>query len=223
MKGDEAGEIYVLDGNTCRIQIFSQEGKLLQWWGRRGSEPSCMLRPHSLALSPDRNVYVVEVDNSRVSVFDRAGRYLRSWGKAGKEPGCFLAPHGIASDPNGDIFVVEYDGRCQKFSPYGELLLTFANPSQDPKATHGYYRYHAMSADRSGNVYLMARNTLRDFLISVDKYNNNGEFVTRILLPPGSGRKMGGQAAVIAPSGRVYVADTHQDHAGVSIFDPPRP
>ncbi len=219
-KADPSGEIYVVDGNKCQVLVFEPNGNLLRCWGRKGSGPGDMLRPHSIALGPDDLVYIVDVDNSRASVYDRAGRHVLSWGRRGTGAGEFIAPHGIANDPNGDIFVVEYDGRCQKFTPQGEFLCAFANPCEGEKKSHGYYRYHAMASDDWGNVYLMARDTRNDHAVSIDKYNNNGDFVTRFSLPPEENRKMGGQGAAIAPSGRIYVADTESGHAGVSIFDP---
>lgn len=86
--------------------------------------------------------------------------------------------------------------------------------------THGYFRYHAMASDHRGNVYLMARNLLQNRACSVDKYNNSGNLVTRITLPPEAGRKMGGQGATVSTDGRIYVSDTGPKHAGVMIFDP---
>jgi len=219
MKADADG-IYVADGNNNRIQVFSPDGRPLRAWGRKGSSPGELQRPHSLDIAKDGTVFVADVDNSRVVAFEPDGRYIRAWGSRGNGPGEFLAPHGVAADPNGDVFVVEYDGRCQKFTSGGQFQFAFANASAQDGATHGYRRYHAMASDRWGDVYLMARDTKENFAVSIDKYNNNGEFVTSISLPPAESRKMGGQWAAIAANGRVYVADTESDHAGVSIFDP---
>ncbi len=147
-------------------------------------------------------------------------------------------------DPNGDVFVIDYYGRCQKFTCNGELLNVFANPSkklhpvvrsgvsavsmEQGNPTHGYYRYHAMASDLWGNMYLMARNTLKNEAQggkmrparTVDKYNNSGDLITRITLPPEAPRKMGGQGATVSQEGRIYVSDTTREHAGVMIFDP---
>lgn len=220
IKADASGKIYVADGNNNRIQTFSLDGRPLRAWGRKGSSAGEMQRPHSLDIARDGTVFVADVDNSRVVAFEPDGSYIRAWGRRGNGPGEFLAPHGVAADPNGDVFVVEYDGRCQKFTAKGKFLFAFANAPGQNGTTHGYRRYHAMASDRWGDVYLMARDARENYAVSIDKYNNNGDFVTSISLPPSANRKMGGQGAAIAANGRVYVADTESDHAGVSIFDP---
>lgn len=262
---DPEGNIYVADGNNCRLQTFDPDDKFLSCVGRKGSGDCEFMRPHSLDIGPDGCIYVIDVDNNRVTIHEKSGELLNSWGREGKKPGEFWAPHGIAVDPNGDVFVIDYYGRCQKFTCDGELLFVFANPSKklhpvvSPRAgavsmdpgnhTHGYYRYHAMASDLWGNVYLMARNTLKNRAghdlvcgrrsgmseevgdppalreelwpaCTVDKYNNSGDLVTRITLPPEARRKMGGQGAVVSPEGRIYVSDTGPKHAGVMIFDP---
>jgi DNA-binding beta-propeller fold protein YncE len=215
-----SGEIYVVDGENCRIQVFDPEGNVLRCWGQRGSGPGDLEGPHSIDLAPDGLLYVADVGNSRVSVFDRNGRHVRSWGSCGTQCGEFLAPHGIASDPNGDIFVVEYKGRCQKFTPEGDFLFEFGNQCVQQDATHGDCKYHAISSDDMGNVYLMARDTLKNFYNTIDKYNNQGNLVTRICYPIDGDHWMGAKGAVIIPSGRIYVADNQRDHAGVTIFEP---
>jgi hypothetical protein len=233
---DPEGNIYVADGNNCRLQAFDPEGELLSCVGAKGSGACEFLRPHSLDVGPDGNIYVIDVDNSRVTVHDKMGGLLRSWGKRGKMPGEFWSPHGIAVDPNGDVIVADFYGRCQRFTGEGELLYIFANPSRkslpaiDPSfgamalghgdPTHGYYRFHAMTSDHLGNVYLMARNMLKKRACSVDKYNGSGELVASVTLPPEVKRRMGGQGAAVSREGRLYVSDTGPTHAGVMIFDP---
>jgi DNA-binding beta-propeller fold protein YncE len=233
---DPEGNIYVADGNNCRLQAFDSDGELLSCVGAKGSGPCEFLRPHSLDVGPDGNIYLIDVDNSRVTVHDKMGALLRSWGREGKRPEEFWAPHGIAVDPNGDVIVADFYGRCQRFTGEGELLDIYANPSRkslpamDPSfgamslghgdPTHGYYRYHAMTSDHLGNVYLMSRNMLKKRSCSVDKYNGSGNLVAQISLPPEAKRKMGGQGAAVSKEGRLYVSDTGPTHAGVMIFDP---
>jgi len=66
----------------------------------------------------------------------------------------------------------------------------------------------------------MARDTLNRFYNTIDKYNNQGDLVTRICHPIDDAHWMGAKGAVIIPSGRIYVADNQRNHAGVTIFDP---
>jgi sugar lactone lactonase YvrE len=188
--------------------------------GRKGSEPDELLRPHAVDLGDDGSIFVVDVDNSKVVAYGPDGSFIRCWGCKGTAPSEFWAPHGIAVDPSGDIFVAEYNGRCQKFTPEGEAICCFANPSLEEGSTHGYYRYHSIASDALGNVYLMARNTLRGFFATVEKYNNLGGHVTSLPEPEDERTKMGTESAAVSPSGRIFVADHSREHSGVSFFDP---
>jgi len=220
LKVDASGEIFFVEGENCRVQVFDPDGNFSRSWGKRGSGETCLMVPHAIDLGPDGLAYVADVGNSRICVFNRDGKPQRSWGRAGTGQGEFLAPHGIATDPSGDIFVVEYKGRCQKFTPEGEFLLDFGNQCARGRSSHGDCFYHAIASDDHGNVYLMARDTLKNRHNTIDKYNNQGDLVTRISLPPGEDRLMGAKGAVVMESGRIYVADNMRDHAGVTIFDP---
>jgi len=182
-KVSPSGEVYVADGNNGRVQVFDRDGQFLRSWARKGKGEGELLRPHALDLAPDGSVFVVDVDNSKVVAYDQEGRLLCSWGRHGTGPGDFWAPHSLAVDPNGDVFVAEYFGRVQKFTPQGRCIARFANPFRDGQRTHGDYRYHAMNCDSRGNVYLMARDSLAGMAKSVDKYNNSGDFVTRLKAP----------------------------------------
>ena len=219
----ESGEIFVADGDLHRIQVFAPDGEFLRAWGQKGRGSQELRRPHALALGPGETVVVADVDNHRVIVYDRYGKHLRHWGRRGTGKREFHAPHGLAIDPNGDIFVTEYHGRCQKFTPEGRFLYAFANQSVEGGKSHGDFHYHDMTSDRQGNLYLLSRNTRKHLEHSVDKYNNSGEFITRISLPAHEERRFGAKGAAVSPRGRIFVTDTMGDFAGVSIFDPSGP
>ncbi len=218
-KVSAAGEIYVADGNNCRIQVFDGDGAYLRSWGEKGSGQGRLLRPHCVDLGPDGRVYVVDVDNSKVLIYSEEGNLLWEWGRLGSGICEFLAPHGLGCDPNGDVFVSDFYGRCQKLTAEGEEIACFANPCQLGSRSHGDFRYHSMNTDEFGNVYLMSRNTVNNYMNSVDKYNNNGDLVTR-LRPPPRDLHFGSEGAAVASDGTLYVADNGHEHAGVSIFRP---
>ncbi len=219
----ESGEIYVADGTSHCIQVFSPKGQFLRKWGKKGSGQGELRRPHAIALGPEGTVAVADVDNERVVIYNSIGEHLRHWGQRGSNNGEFQAPHGLAIDPNGDLIVVEYDGRCQKFTMEGDFLYSFANQSIDGERMHGDYLYHDMTSDQWGNVYLMARNTRKHRINTIDKYNNSGDFITRFKLPSQIERKLGAKGAAVTQSGRIFVADSQRRFAGISIFEPQTP
>lgn len=120
---DQAGQIYVADRESHRVQIFDDQGNYLTQWNN-------LHRPCGLHIEDDL-VYVgqlpthleVNVDypnlGACVSIHDLSGRQLARLGTAmaGEGPGQFTAPHGIAVDSRGDIYVGEVS-----YSAYGRRL-----------------------------------------------------------------------------------------------------
>jgi DNA-binding beta-propeller fold protein YncE len=125
---DSNANVYVVDREAHRIQIFDTQGKFIEMW-------SNIHRPDSMVLWGE-HVYVGElngmsgVDDApglghRVSIFDLKGNLVSQFGdkNEGEGPGQFIAPHGIAVDSQGSIYVAEvsFTIRGQHMSPPKEL------------------------------------------------------------------------------------------------------
>ena len=125
---DAQDQVYVVDREAHRIQIFDAQGTFVTMW-------SNIHRPDSMVLWQD-HVYVGElngmggVDDApglghRVSIFDLKGQLVSQFGaqEEGEGAGQFIAPHGIAVDSHGDIYVAEvsYTIRGQHMNPPKEL------------------------------------------------------------------------------------------------------
>lgn len=206
---DADGNILVLDGSEIHVHKFSPSGELLAVLGEPGSAQGQPPRPHGFALGKDGRIYVADVTNNRVVVLDKDGKFLTQWGGQGAQSPQFNAPHAVATDRNGDVFVVEFSGRCQKFTSDGRHLFTFA----DQAGT-----YHAMTSDRWGDVYLMAREP--EFGACIVKYNNNGAFVTRFRLPAKGEEGFYPKCAFVDGQGRIYLTESSRDSAAVTILAP---
>ncbi|MBM4061900.1 MAG: hypothetical protein FJ265_12505 [Planctomycetes bacterium] len=124
---DERGQrLLVLDTTGGRLLAYSQDGRLLQQAGGRGSAPGQFNYPTSLALAADGRVFVMDSLNFRVQVLGRDLQPRSRFGMVGRGPGCFAAPKGIALDSEGHVYVV--DGmfeNVQIFDDAGQLLLAF--------------------------------------------------------------------------------------------------
>jgi len=218
---DKDGTMFVVDGNNHRIAVFDPDGRLIRTFGDSGTKYP-LQRPHSIAVDDEGYAYVADVDACRIKVYDPEGKMVRMWGKRGSSRGKFLAPHGVVLDPSGDVIVAEYEGRCQKFTPEGRLLTVFANNGRGNHRDHGARRYHTITGDRLGYIYLMSRLFGESHVVTVDKYDNEGEFVTSFAPGTGRGFPFGCQDAAVSPDGTVFVAETVQDRGGFSIFVPSR-
>ncbi len=125
---DGDANVYVVDREAHRIQIFDTQGTFITMWNN-------IHRPDSMVLWGE-HIYVGElngmggVDDApglghRVSIFDLKGNLVSQFGdkNEGEGPGQFIAPHGIAVDSQGSIYVAEvsYTIRGQHMSPAKEL------------------------------------------------------------------------------------------------------
>ena len=125
---DSNANVYVVDREAHRIQIFDTQGTFITMWNN-------IHRPDSMALWGE-HIYIGElngmggVDDApglghRVSIFDLKGNLVSQFGdkNEGEGPGQFIAPHGIAVDSQGSIYVAEvsYTIRGQHMTPPKEL------------------------------------------------------------------------------------------------------
>jgi DNA-binding beta-propeller fold protein YncE len=92
---DRRGRVLVADRENDRVQIFDQDGKLLEIW------PTQLIGPAFFYVDSDDIVYVPEHNGGLVSVLTLDGQRLAQWG----DPS-FRSCHGIWGDSHGDIYVV---------------------------------------------------------------------------------------------------------------------
>jgi len=139
------GEIYVSDGYKQNyVHRFSGEGKLLQTWGGKGSEPGQFTLPHGICVAPDGRVLVADREpNNRIQVFDPDGRFLAQW------PGR-LIPMALHIDAQGIVYLAEGAG-VSIFNMDGHLLSAFRVSGRPYDQHHGV---HGLWVDRHGDIYV---------------------------------------------------------------------
>lgn len=104
---DAKGRLLVGDRENDRIQIFSQEGELLDHWHG--------FAPYGLAMNADGQIFVADARANQILRLDAAGKVVQRWGEKGKAPGQFDLPHMLAFDAHGHLYVAEVAGtRFQK-------------------------------------------------------------------------------------------------------------
>ena len=92
---DRQGRLLVADRENNRVQVFDQNGKLLQVW------PTLLIGPAVIYVDANNIVYIVEHNSGQVSVLTLEGERLAQWG----DP-AFRSCHGIWGDSHGDLYVV---------------------------------------------------------------------------------------------------------------------
>jgi streptogramin lyase len=92
---DRRGRVLVADRENDRVQVFDQDGGLLQVW------PTQLIGPAVIYVDREDIVYIVEHNSGQVSVLTLDGERLAQWG----DPS-FRSCHGIWGDSRGDLYVV---------------------------------------------------------------------------------------------------------------------
>jgi len=93
---DSRGRLLVADRENDRVQVFDQDGKLLEVW------PTELIGPAFFYVDADDIVYVAEHNGGMISILTLDGERLARWG----DP-IHRSCHGIWGNSRGDIFVVQ--------------------------------------------------------------------------------------------------------------------
>jgi hypothetical protein len=70
---DSEGHLYVVDAQWGMVQVFDREGRLLYYFGQRGTGPGDFQLPTGLEIDRQDRIYVVDSFNRRVEVFHYYG------------------------------------------------------------------------------------------------------------------------------------------------------
>jgi len=140
---DAAGNIFVSDGyGNARIAKLDRDGKFIQSWGSRGTEPGQFDTPLSIATDLVGNVYVADRGNKRIQVFDNNGTFKTQFTNAGAPWAICISPgphqYLFSSNSNdtgtlddGEIYKMELDGKILgKFGRAGKLMKEFGTVNQ---------------------------------------------------------------------------------------------
>jgi hypothetical protein len=79
---DSEGHLYVVDGMWSVVQVFNQEGQLLYYFGKLGTQPGAFQLPAGLTIDGRDRVYVVDSFTRRVQVY----HYYGAVAAAGRTP-----------------------------------------------------------------------------------------------------------------------------------------
>jgi DNA-binding beta-propeller fold protein YncE len=193
-----SGNVYVLEAfsnSDNRVQEFDALGNYVTWWGgynpstgqkgTSGSGNGEFSKPEGIAVDSLGNVYIADTGNKRIQAFTSSGGWITSWSS---DPSSLTPPQpsGIAID-SSDVVYVAAGGWIRRFDTSGNILSSWAVAG----AT-------GVAIDASDNVWVTVGTAIK-------VYDNLG---SSLLATYGGGVLSGAGALSVAPSGKVYVADT---------------
>ena len=159
------GNVYVVDSDNHRIEVFDTEGNFLRTWGSQCNlaegigcaDPTGIgqfQEPWGIAVSEDGRVYVADTWNHRIQVFDAEGNFLTAWGRYGEtnsDPTIFYGPRDIAI-AGERLFVTDTGNeRIVVFDLDGNYLFQWGSEGLSP----GYFAEPVgLDVDDEGNIYV---------------------------------------------------------------------
>src|SRR5262249_37852917 len=207
---------------THNSRVYTDEGKVLREWGKRGKGDGEFEQPAGMVFTPEGSVYVADQGNHRVQKFDAEGKFLLTWGSHGNMAGQFGAPeaagsrfggpHFLARDSKGNIFTTEgVPGRVQQFSADGKSLQAWGNKTAQPGGFGSLgtpYSSHTFGpigacVDKQDRVWVSSLN------MRVQRFSAEGKYLMGI---GGKGNEPGQfnypHAMAVDSKGHLYVVDS---------------
>ena len=167
---DSLGQVHLFNRSAHPVQIFDREGKYLKSWGA-----SVFANPHGITIAPDDTYWLADRDAHVVQKYSSDGELLMTLGNRNQpsdtgydenervvkqEAGPFNLPTKVALGLGGEIYVADGYGNCRvhKFSPDGELLMSWGTPGD---GTGEFHLPHSLWVDSSGRVLVCDRENHR--------------------------------------------------------------
>ncbi len=137
---DGAGNLYVIDSATKKLQKFDAQGNFLASVDIRTNpqDPGEQSQPWGLALGPNGQVVVADTFGWRIRVFDADLKFVTGFGQppdTSKAPGPFdlFGPRDAAVDAAGNVWVTDTgNDRIQVFTLAGEFVRTVGSQGKGP-------------------------------------------------------------------------------------------
>lgn len=131
---DSNDNIYVVDHDQHRLQIFSSDGKIQKMigYGKASSQEGEFKFPWDVAVDKHNgNIYVSDTCNHRIQVFSQdAEQFLFQIGSKGSGKDQLYLPQGIALTNSGQLIVCDpYNHRLQIYDASdGTFLASYTDP-----------------------------------------------------------------------------------------------
>jgi uncharacterized protein (TIGR03663 family) len=167
------GNVYVLDSDNHRVQVFDAGGVFLREWGSQcnlstdvgcadldgdgpmGYSDGQFQEPWGIAVADDGRVYVADTWNHRIEVFDSEGTFLNKWGTYGQTTDAmsvFYGPRDVAVDQDGRLFVSDTGNkRIMVFDQDGNYLNQWGQEGLEPGS---FSEPVGIDVDLEGNIYV---------------------------------------------------------------------
>ena len=181
---DSRDRVYVFNRGEHPMIVFDSDGQFLNAWGE-----GQFARPHGIWISEDDTLYLSDDMDHTVKMYSTDGELLWQMGTSGQSSdtgidgmdyrsiqqpgGPFNMPTNVSIAADGSLFVSDGYGNCRihKFTPTGELLMSWGEPGDGP----GQFNLpHGIFVDKNDRVLVADRENDR-----IQIFSTEGEFITQ--------------------------------------------
>lgn len=145
---DTAGNVYVTEIGSDRIQKFAPDGTWLDTWGPwgGGSAEGQFTDPNGIEVGADGLVYVADTGNNRIQVLEQDGTFVTAWATTSN-------PYDVALDDTATaLYVVEGAvNAVQVFQPDGTPVTAWGAAGSGPGQ---FSAPQGIDVDSDGLVYV---------------------------------------------------------------------
>lgn len=209
-------QVYVVDVNSHKIQVFDLEGKYIREFGREGEGPGEFKRPWNIYFHKDQ-MYVAAYENNRIDVYDPDGTFKRSFGSLGTGDGEMEGPTALTIDGKGNIIIADfYNHRVVRHTAAGEFISAWG-VADDVSASDDRFNYplDIITSTRGDFIYVLDSGNERIKVYGADgafKYKWGGPFAKNTFITyfdwfPFDGWFADPKSLAIDNNGRIYVGD----------------
>jgi tripartite motif-containing protein 71 len=164
-------DLYSVDRDGNRIQVFDKNGTFLFKWGKLGTADGDMHVPYGIDVDAAGNVWLADRANHRIQKFDPHGKFILTFGSKGAGPGQFDNPRHVVVDKQLKyVYVADSkNNRIQKFDINGTYVTSFGT-GKGTSAPGDFNLPTTIDIDSKGDFYVTERGNER-----VQKIDSNGK------------------------------------------------
>lgn len=207
--------LFIVDGCSTRIQLFTLEGEFIRSFGKKGKGEGEFNELVSIAVL-DSMVFVTDTESDRVQTFDWDGKFIRQWGILTRSFGTdadaapFTGPYrNTICAADGHVYVCDtVNNRIQVFNEHGQFIRGWGWKGESDEEALGAFNSPVGIHVSGGLVFVADRYNHRIQVSTLD-----GRFLTSMRVKGGKEGKeplwLDQPIAVAVLDERLYVLDSN--------------
>ena len=139
MAADASGNLYVVDSEENRVQVYDFSGSYIFSWGSGGKNSGEFNNPTDIAIDMNGRIFIADTGNKRVQVFNAVGQYITSIGDPSVDSIKLQEPTAVSVDDFGFLYIADKGtGSVSKFNTSGDNPAIKLSMKEDKSITASF-------------------------------------------------------------------------------------